>query len=218
MQNLVDRPRATECWEDVPLLKSDAKGLHIRFRCRGGAEEAVSRVAPDTDVLWYWDMGLVGALALKPQIRRAWLRQRREPAPEAGRGYLLSSPRLSFQRIAQLLRRVTWKQIPPGASDAARTVLEHFEGWVERVEGATAFVLLKSEHGDLLEGEYPADDLARKGIGDGSRFTCRTVDTGLAVLVELELLPDRAPPPERDLELSLKLDAILKDDDLSGDY
>lgn len=74
--------------------------------------------------------------------------------------------------------------------DAPATILERFEGFVDQIDGDTAFVTLKSEFGDTLFGEYSAAKLANERIFEGRRFKCTTIDIGGKVIVRLESVPD----------------------------
>jgi hypothetical protein len=96
------------------------------------------------------------------------------------------------------------------------TVLERLEGFVEQIEGSTAFVTLKSEHGEELYGEYPAADLLAKGIQERRCFRCETVELDGQVRVSFEAIPDREAPDEEDA-INRRIDKLLVDDELDGD-
>lgn len=70
-------------------------------------------------------------------------------------------------------------------------ILETFEGYVERVDGDTAYFTLQSaEYNDVLEGECPVSKLLKKGIIEQSRFICRTIEENGVIRIELEPIPD----------------------------
>ena len=70
------------------------------------------------------------------------------------------------------------------------TVLETFDGFVDRIEGDTAFVTLQSRaNGDVEEGTYSASQLARMGIHEQSCFVFKTVDVGNAIRPVFEPVP-----------------------------
>lgn len=80
-----------------------------------------------------------------------------------------------------------------GTKDSHRErVLESFNGYVERIDGETAYVRLKSrERGDVLYGEYPAAKLAELGIDEQDRFLCETVEIDGKTRVDLRKIPDK---------------------------
>jgi hypothetical protein len=97
------------------------------------------------------------------------------------------------------------------------TVLETFDGYVDSVHDETAFVTLISEHGEPLDGQYPARELHAMGIGEGSRFRCRTVKTGDGVKVEIEPLADISLTQEEVDAINNEVDEFLAGADLDGD-
>lgn len=68
-------------------------------------------------------------------------------------------------------------------------VLEMFVGFVHSIEGDVANITLWSEDGDELPGEYPAKELADRGIYDRTKFSLRTIHSGDSVRVELNPVP-----------------------------
>lgn len=77
-------------------------------------------------------------------------------------------------------------------------ILEEFNGFVDGIRGGIAFVTLKNNAGEILEGEYPSDKLAEKGIRERRRFKLRTVQTGTdEVEVEFESIPDKKISEQR---------------------
>ena len=55
------------------------------------------------------------------------------------------------------------------------SLLEIFTGFVDHIDGETAFVTLTTEDGEQLSGEYSAIEFAELGIRERRRFTCQTV-------------------------------------------
>lgn len=98
------------------------------------------------------------------------------------------------------------------------TILERLEGFVDRIEGATAFVTLESEFGDTLHGEYPARELAEKGINERRRFLCKTIEENGRVRVEFEAIPDEPVSTDEEDAINRRIDELLADDELDGDY
>ena len=97
-------------------------------------------------------------------------------------------------------------------------VLERLEGFVDQIDGPTAYVTLKSQFGDVLLGEYSADDLASKGITEGRRFRCETVEVDGAVRVLFESLPDEPVTADEEDAIRHRIGKLLQDDELDGDY
>lgn len=135
---------------------------------------------------------------------RRYFDERVEPAVDLSPMIVQICGLLSPQAIEGLspLHRSVLKQFQDareGASGAcSRIVLETFEGFVEEIEGETAYVKLQSEHGDILYGRYPAHELAAKGIRERRRFKCETVEGPFgAVTVELAPIPDKHISQER---------------------
>lgn len=98
-------------------------------------------------------------------------------------------------------------------------VLESFEGYVDQIDGDTAYVTLESrKHGDVLYGEYSASQLRQKGIGDQSRFLCKTVKMGRATRVEFEPLPDEEVTDEEVRAIAEKMNRAFSSDDSGIEY
>ena len=97
-------------------------------------------------------------------------------------------------------------------------VLEKFEGFVDRIDDDTAYVTLKSEHGDRLHGTYSAAGLVERGIRERRRFTCTTLDRGDRVEVELAPIPDRHVSVDEQRVIADRIGKILEIDPLEGDY
>lgn len=106
----------------------------------------------------------------------------------------------------------------PAVISQEEEVLEHFDGYVDSIEGGIAFVTLKSrEHGDELIGKYSANLLNDKGIREQNRFVCRTLRVGNTTRVEIEAVAKVAVTAEQIREINEELNRMLPDDD-SVDY
>lgn len=132
--------------------------------------------------------------------------------------HVIEKLRILKEWINQLASEVQRGEDENNDSVSKGTVLERLEGFVEQIDGPTAYVRLKSEHGDELFGEYPAQELAAEGIVERRRFLCRTVEVGGEVRVEFEAIPDEPVSPEEEDALDRRLDELLADGELDGDY
>jgi hypothetical protein len=100
----------------------------------------------------------------------------------------------------------------PSAESAA--VLETFDGFVDRIEGGTAFVTLQSRiNGDVEEGTYPAAELAKLGIHEQSCFLAKTVESESGTHVVFQAVPDEPLPAEVVREIESKIDRALPRED-----
>jgi hypothetical protein len=100
----------------------------------------------------------------------------------------------------------------------AESILERFDGFVDQIDGDTAYVTLKSqEHGDVLYGEYSAALLRSKGIEEQDRFICKTVSLGEATRVDIEAVPVAIVTKEQIQAIDVEIERILPSDD-SIDY
>jgi hypothetical protein len=100
---------------------------------------------------------------------------------------------------------------------AARKTLEILDGFVERIDGDIAYVVLTSQTGETLCGRYDANDLAAKGIAERRRFRCTTFDVGGTVDVLLESVPDKQLSAEQESEIRRRIDKTLGGEDLDED-
>lgn len=98
------------------------------------------------------------------------------------------------------------------------TVLEQLEGFVEQIDGSTAFVSLTSEHGEELRGEYPAEQLLAKGIEERRRFRVRTIESDGSVHVSIDPIDEFPISLDEEKAIHQRLDELLADDELDGDY
>jgi hypothetical protein len=119
--------------------------------------------------------------------------------------------------VGRLEERVRCPRNEPSATMRKAVVLERLEGYVEQVEGSTAYVTLKSQFGDELIGEYAADELAAKGITEGRRFRCETIEVDGAVHVSFQALSDERVTEDEEDAISARLDELLQGGVLDGD-
>ncbi len=97
-------------------------------------------------------------------------------------------------------------------------VLERLEGYVDRIEGATAYVTLKSQYGDELTGEYASHELAARGITEGRRFYCETVEVDGAVRVLFEAVPEKPVSKDEEDAIRRRIAELVQGGELDGDY
>lgn len=97
-------------------------------------------------------------------------------------------------------------------------ILEEFEGILEKIDGDTAYVTLKAPDGEILWGEYPAEEMQKLGIRERRRFKCRTVDYGEFVKIEMEPVPDKVLTEERMREIRQMTSEALLGGDPQSDY
>jgi len=95
---------------------------------------------------------------------------------------------------------------------------ERFEGFVERVEGEVAYVSLESERGERLQGPYPADELAARGVGERDRFRLTLTDEGESVRFDLQSIPRKTVPAERQAEIQREIEQALSGFTGEDDY
>jgi hypothetical protein len=99
------------------------------------------------------------------------------------------------------------------------TVLESFEGYVDEVDGDTAYVTLESRNnGDVLQGKYSASELLKKGIEEQSRFLCRTIKSNGSTRVDVQPLPDAEVTDEEVRAISEEIDRAFPSDDSGIKY
>ncbi len=101
-----------------------------------------------------------------------------------------------------------------------RTVLESFDGYVDSIYGDTAYVTLESRsNGEVLYGEYSAQELLSKGIHEQTRFLCETVKGGGAGRVHFAPLPKNKVTDEEALAIAKEMrEAFPGDDDSVIEY
>ena len=90
-----------------------------------------------------------------------------------------------------------------------RPTSEQFEGFVEKVEEDVAYVTLDSERGERLQGPYPADELAARGVGERDRFRLTLTDAGDSVRFDIQLIPRQAISPERQRQIRQEIEQSL---------
>jgi len=98
------------------------------------------------------------------------------------------------------------------------TVLEQFAGFVDYIEGPTAFVTLTTAAGEEFAGEYPAVEFAELGIRENRRFICQTVITEGGVEVRFQPISDIEVTPEEERAIDERLDELISGCELDGDY
>lgn len=101
-----------------------------------------------------------------------------------------------------------------------RTVLESFDGYVDSIDGDTAYVTLVSRsNGDVLYGEYSAQELLSRGIQEQTRFLCETVKGGGAGRVHFAPLPKNQVTDEEARAIAEEMrEAFPGDDDSVIEY
>jgi hypothetical protein len=100
------------------------------------------------------------------------------------------------------------------ASAQSESVLEQFDGFVDRIDDGRAFVTLRSrEYGDSLYGHYPAGLLQGKGIEDQDRFVCWTVATGETTRVKIKSVSKGIVTTEQLRAIDEENERILPSDD-----
>lgn len=105
------------------------------------------------------------------------------------------------------------------AAKPQEKMLETFVGYVDQVDGDTAYVRLKSrDHGDVLYGKYSASELASEGIYEQSRFLCETVKVGDTTRLDLKALPDVEVSEEELCAIDEKIDRVIPRDDPGIEY
>jgi hypothetical protein len=119
--------------------------------------------------------------------------------------------------IIQVLKELQTRILASAAQ--AETVLETFEGYVDEVDGDTAYVTLESkEHGDVLHGKYSASQLLKKGIEEQGRFLCRTIKVNGATRVDLQPLPDAEVTDDEVRAISEEIDRAFSSADSVIEY
>ena len=134
------------------------------------------------------------------------LQSTKSPSTEVARAEVMMALKQAIQSI----------QSRSMAVSQAETVLESFEGYVDSVEGDTAYVTLESrEHGDVLYGEYSASELLGKGISEQSRFLCQTVKEDGATRIDFAL-PKLVVTDEEVRAVAEEMHGAFPSDDDSG--
>jgi hypothetical protein len=98
-------------------------------------------------------------------------------------------------------------------------VLETYDGFVDRIEGDTAFVTLQSRaNGDVEEGTYTASELAKMGIHEHSCFVFKTLRTESGLVPVIEACRNQAIADEVVREIDAKIDQALPSEDSGIKY
>ena len=112
-------------------------------------------------------------------------------AAEALETHKETSPKLALREALAFLRKAL-ETIQSATTTVieTRTVLETFDGYVDSIEGESAYVTLESrDTGDVLYGEFPTSDLLGKKIAEQTRFLCETVKTENGSRIDFRALP-----------------------------
>jgi|GEM_PF-6823420 len=123
--------------------------------------------------------------------------------------------------IASLLKQaIASLETPKATAVEPRTVLEAFDGYVDSIDGDTAYVTLESRlNGDVLYGEYSAQELLAKGIREQTSFLCETVKGGGAGRVHFAPLPKNKVTDEEARAIAEEMrEAFPGDDDSVIEY
>jgi hypothetical protein len=96
---------------------------------------------------------------------------------------------------------------PPAAR--RKPASERFAGFVDKLEADVAYVSLESERGERLQGPYPADDLAAKGVGERDRFWLTLTDVGDSVRFDIQLIPRKVISAERQRQIQQEIERAL---------
>jgi hypothetical protein len=122
-------------------------------------------------------------------------------------------PPSNAEKAVEILRSYLEKHAAIQSIDQ-EVVLETFDGFVDRIEGETAFVTLQSRaNGDVEEGTYPASELAKMGIHEQSCFVFKTVNLGNAIRPVFEPVPQKPLADEVLREIDSKIDQVLPHED-----
>lgn len=98
-------------------------------------------------------------------------------------------------------------------------ILETFTGYVDKVEGDTAYFTLESrDYGDVLCGHYSASELAKKGIGEQCSFLCRTVKVNGIVYVDIKFVPPHEVTDEEVREIEEEIERAFPQEDPGISY
>ena len=95
------------------------------------------------------------------------------------------------------------------AAPRRKPTSERFDGFVEKVEEDIAYVTLESERGERLQGPYPADELAAKGVGERDRFSLTLTDAGDSVRFDIQLIPRKEISPARQRQIRQEIEQSL---------
>jgi len=97
-------------------------------------------------------------------------------------------------------------------------LIERYYGTVDRIDGSTAYVTMRSNNGEILYGKYDASELGRKGIGSGQQFECVVKERGNSVRFEILRGAQRDVAPDEWQQISDDVDRLLGDYDSGNDY
>lgn len=93
------------------------------------------------------------------------------------------------------------------------TVLETFDGWVDRFDGDWAYITLTSRHnGDALYAEYPTRKFVELGIYEEDPFVCKVVSRGEWSRIQIEAVPPVEITPEEALRIKTEIEKAFPGD------
>ncbi len=92
-------------------------------------------------------------------------------------------------------------------------ILETLVGHVDAILNGNAFVTLRSPTNEILTGRYPAAEMAKYGIFEGSRFECSTIRLGpTSVQIRFRALESLSGTKEALRQVQERLNLELDDD------
>ncbi len=101
-------------------------------------------------------------------------------------------------------------QALPEAPPPEAKICEEFQGFVEKIEGDSAYVRLDSQRGERLCGPYPAGELTAAGIGEHDRFLLKAVEVNRAIRFDAMLIPRKRISRERQRQIREEIEAGLE--------
>ncbi len=161
----------------------------------------VRHIADDEEFLSCWSEGLVGERERSEAIAHL---ARCAPCREA---------------ISEI-----WPFIAPPRAYEHETatreskVLESFVGRVDGIENMIAHLTLVDSRGEELVADYPSEELADRGIGNGDRFRCTVLSHDDSLTMSFEVIPRIALSTEKQDAIRSEIRQALKDVDLDVDY
>lgn len=116
--------------------------------------------------------------------------------------------RVQQQAGLAYLRIIQWNHASKYCSEMLKSscypspkLLDEFEGFVEKVEGSTAYITLTSQSGDTIYGEYPTDDLTKQGVHERRRFKLQAYESVSGV--DFVITPILPPTSVEEFEQSI---------------
>ena len=144
------------------------------------------------------------SLRIRPSVQVSELLHTIRELDESNRRELARSP---------LLRNLLNEASETRQAREDATVIEELKGYVEEIDGDTAYVRLESPEGEILYGQYPAAELDANGIRERRSFLCRVTRTRSGLGVQFQASRD-AVLSEGDVErIWREVDAALGTED-----